>query len=540
MLTAGCYARKSNDEGDKAQDAKSVHRQIERAREYAKAKGWRLDDRYVFADDGVSGAEFKRRPGLTKLLDTLQAPRPPFQVLVVSEQSRLGRDTIRTLALIQTITDSGVAIHAYLDDREISVATEMGEVEGFMKSWASSQEHRKASQRTRDALRLRAERGQHVGGKLFGYTQGAIHRAEADIIRRIFKRRAEGTGYFKIARELERDGIRSPRSVKGWNQSQIASIVSNEAYHGVKVWGRTRRIKRKGTTVIEASPDTIIRRPVPELRIIDEKLWRAVQEVNQQAEAKAGRAADGRLKSKPTASKWLLSPFLACGVCGSAMHAKKSGKTYRYVCTARHTWGAAKCSNPRGLAVTIADKVLLDAFEEALAGKLVLDALEAFLDEHRRRSADPAPLRAEAATIKTEIANLVVGLAKGDLEDIHDAIRDRKARLEHVEGQLQGIGAAKDFDLADFTDRVGPILKNWREHLRTNAHVAQQVLRKILPTRVTVTPLPAGAWRFDGLADYTKVLAELGLDAVTAVIQETAKSSGTPARRAGRSSRRTG
>jgi len=532
-MIAGCYARKSTVEEKDDRD-KSVARQIDRAREYAQAKGWRFDDRYIYQDDAVSGAEFKRRPGLNGLLEALTAPRPPFQVLVVSEQSRLGRDTIRTLALIQTIQDSGVRVYSSLDDREITVADEMGEVEGFMKSWASSQERRKASQRTRDALKLRVERGQPVGGTLYGYTKGVINRVEADIVKRIFKRRAEGAGYFKIARELERDGIRSPRSVKGWNQSQIASIVSNETYHGVKVWGRTRRIKRQGTTVIEASPDTIIRTPVPELRIIDEKLWRAVQDVNHQAEAKTGRSADGRLKSKPTASKWLLSPFLACGVCGSAMHAKKSGQHYRYVCTARHTWGAAKCSNPRGLAVTIADKVLLDAFEEALAGKLVLDALEAFLDEHRRRSADPAPLRAEAATIKAEIANLVVGLAKGDLEDIHDAIRDRKARLEHVEGQLQGIGAAKDFDLAEFTDRVGPLLKNWREHLRQNAHVAQQVLRKILPTRLKVTPLPAGAWRFDGLADYTKVLAELGLDAVMAVIQETAKSSGTPGRRGAR------
>ncbi len=533
-MIAGCYARKSTVEEKDDRD-KSVARQIDRAREYAQAKGWRFDDRYIYQDDAVSGAEFKRRPGLNGLLEALTAPRPPFQGLVVSEQSRLGRDTIRTLALIQTIQDSGVRVYSYLDDREITVADEMGEVEGFMKSWASSQERRKASQRTRDALKLRVERGQHVGGTLYGYTKGVINRVEADIVKRIFKRRAEGAGYFKIARELERDGIRSPRSVKGWNQSQIASLVANETYHGVKVWGRTRRSKRKGTTVIEASPDSIIRTPVPASRIIDEKLWLAVQGVNQQAEAKAGRGPDAKLKSRPTASKWLLSPFIACGVCGGSMHAKKSGKNYRYVCTARHTWGAAKCSNPKGLAVTIADKVLTDAFEEALAGKIVLDALEEFLDEQRRRSVDPALLRAEQAAIKAEVANLVAALAKGDLEDVHDAIRDRKARLEHLEGQLQGIGAAKDFDLADFAEKVMPVLADWRAHLKKNPHTAQQVLRKILPTKVTVTPMPGGGWKFSGLCDYRKVLAELGLDAVTAVLEEAAtKSSGSPARRAGR------
>ncbi len=311
-------------------------------------------------------------------------------------------------------------------------------------------------------------------------------------VRRVFRRRAEGLGYFRICRELERDGIRSPRSVKGWNQSQIASIGSNETYAGIKTWGRTRRTKRRGTTVIEASPDSIIRTPVPALRIIDERLWLAVQDVNKQAEAKAWRSADGRLKSRPTASKWLLSPFLACGVCGGAMHAKKSGENYRYVCTTRHMRGKAACSNPKSLSVTLADKVLLDAFEEALAGKIVLDALEEFLDDHQRRSVDPAPLKAEVQSLKVEISNLVAGLAKGDLQDIHDAVRDRKARLEHLEGQLQGIGAAKDFDLVDFTEKVGPILKNWREHLKRNPHTAQQVLRKSCRRRSRRSRVVAG------------------------------------------------
>ena len=153
------------------------------------------------------------------------------------------------------------------------------------------------------------------------------------------------------------------------------------------------------------------------------------------------------------------------------------------------------------------------------------------MEDRRRRSMDPAPLKAEAATIKAEVANLVAGLARGDLSDIHDAIRNRKARLEHLEGMLRGVGAAKDFDIAEFTERVGPVLKDWREHLRKNPHTAQQVLRKILPTKISVTPLPDGGWRFDGLCDYRKVLAELGLDAVTAVLEETVtKSSGSPAR----------
>src|SRR5262245_11760462 len=94
MITA-VYARKSTDQSGVADEQKSVARQIEHARSYATAKGWRVDDRYVFVDDGISGAEFANRPGFLRLMNALK-PRPPFQILVMSEESRLGREAIET------------------------------------------------------------------------------------------------------------------------------------------------------------------------------------------------------------------------------------------------------------------------------------------------------------------------------------------------------------------------------------------------------------------------------------------------------------
>src|SRR5256885_8869944 len=96
MMIAGAYLRKSNDEGAKDGALKSVARQLDGARAFAKEKGWTLDDRYVFEDDAVSGARFDR-PGLAKLKAALVSPR--FRVLIVSEQSRLGRDTALTIGL---------------------------------------------------------------------------------------------------------------------------------------------------------------------------------------------------------------------------------------------------------------------------------------------------------------------------------------------------------------------------------------------------------------------------------------------------------
>jgi DNA invertase Pin-like site-specific DNA recombinase len=56
----------------------------------------------IYVDDGISGAEFAKRPGLVRLINTLN-PRPPFQVLVMSEESRLGREQIETAYLLTSL-----------------------------------------------------------------------------------------------------------------------------------------------------------------------------------------------------------------------------------------------------------------------------------------------------------------------------------------------------------------------------------------------------------------------------------------------------
>ena len=73
----------------------TVTRQVDRARAYARRKGWTVDDSCLFVDDGISGAEFAARPGFVQSMNAL-TPRPAFQVLIMSEESRLGREAIAT------------------------------------------------------------------------------------------------------------------------------------------------------------------------------------------------------------------------------------------------------------------------------------------------------------------------------------------------------------------------------------------------------------------------------------------------------------
>ena len=110
-MRVAIYARKSNDDNDQSSENKSVTRQIDQARAYAEAKGWRVLDDHVFTDDGISGAEFRERPGLLKLLAHLDEP----DVVVMSEISRLGRDMIQNSVILdKIINEHGVKVHYYL------------------------------------------------------------------------------------------------------------------------------------------------------------------------------------------------------------------------------------------------------------------------------------------------------------------------------------------------------------------------------------------------------------------------------------------
>lgn len=62
-MRAAIYARKSTDQAAVLEEQRSVSRQIEHATAFAAARGWQVVDDHVYADDGVSGAEFAKRPG---------------------------------------------------------------------------------------------------------------------------------------------------------------------------------------------------------------------------------------------------------------------------------------------------------------------------------------------------------------------------------------------------------------------------------------------------------------------------------------------
>src|SRR5688500_12025826 len=119
VIRAAIYARKSTEQRGVSEESKSVTRQIEKSRTFAASRGWTVDDAMVFVDDGISGAEFEKRPGLQRLLAQLK-PVPKFSALIVSEQKSLGRESAETPYLIKQLAKAGVEIFEYVHGQSLT------------------------------------------------------------------------------------------------------------------------------------------------------------------------------------------------------------------------------------------------------------------------------------------------------------------------------------------------------------------------------------------------------------------------------------
>jgi site-specific DNA recombinase len=361
-------------------EEKSVTRQVELAKLYAAKKGWTVSEEHVYSDDGISGAEFLKRPGFICLMNALK-PRPAFHFLVMSEESRLGREQIETAYALKQIMDAGVRLFFYLEDRERTLDSALDKMMLSLTGFASEMERERTSQRVHGRLLQKACAGHVVGCKAFGYDNvdvpgpdgtcqhvvRRINHVERDIILRIFEMySADGSGMHTIAKALNADGIPPPRgSRRGWAGSCVRAILLRPLYRGVVVWNKTQAIHRGGTQTSRKRPqsewETI---EAPDLRIVppdlaervEAKFARTVQYVHTQ---------NGQLVSRPSGadlrSQYLLSGLAQCAICGESivcqLRRKESGKN-TYMCAYCHGRGRTVCTNDMRVRQGIMDSAI--------------------------------------------------------------------------------------------------------------------------------------------------------------------------------------
>lgn len=420
------YTRKSSD----LQNDRSTADQLAARRIVAAARG--ATEVTVFTDDGISGANLSNRPGIQALLADVE--RGKFDMVMSEALDRISRDQEGTAHFFKRLTYYDVALETLSEGRisELHVG-----LSGTMNQMFLVE----LGKKTRRGLVARVA-GFSGGGRCYGYNiidKGVleINEHQADIIRHIYTEYRAGSSPRAIAHGLNAAGEPGPRGGE-WTPSTINGdrrsgdgILHQELYVGVHVFNRHHYRKHPDTgrrSSVLNPPETWLREPVPELRIIDDLTWNAVQ---------ARKAALG---DKPAAyarrPKRLLSGLIKCGLCGSGMTLNGA----KYACSAHRERGT--CNNSKIIAARTVEKRVLGGIKthllspDAIASAVQIGR-EEMNDRRRRALAERAPAERELAEIgrRLERAQLMF------MEEVisMDDLKARTAPLTKRRDELQAI-----------------------------------------------------------------------------------------------------
>ena len=545
-MIAAIYARKSTEQNGVADAEKSVTRQVDHATQYAAKKGWTVADAHIYQDDGVSGAEFTTRPGFVRLMNAL-TPTPPFQVLIMSEESRLGREAIETAYALKQLVTANVRVFCYLTDAERTLDSPIEKGMLALQAMSDEMEREKARQRTYDAMLRKAKAGQLTGGRCFGYdnrpvvvtdatgearrshVERVVNEAEAVVVRRIFALSAQGYGLTRIAKQLNEEGVLSPRAQqgrpRGWAPSSVRAVLYRDLYRGELVWNRTKKRDQWGQSRRSRRPEgEWVRQVVEEWRIVSDEAWQAVHDRLDANRKRYLRQTDGRVMGRPpaTGTKYLLAGFLTCGCCGASLEARSRSHGKRrvvfYGCSAYHRRGKSVCANSLTVPMAATDDAVLSVVEDAILRPEVVEAaIEKAVEQltvTTAASRRPA-LEADLATVERELTRLTGAIATGgELPALLDAVQDRERRREALRCELEVLGTSEPvvLDRAALRKNLESRLGDWRGLLRRHTEQGQQILRRLLVGRLTFTPAEDDTGRyytFHGTGTLTKLVGGL-------------------------------
>jgi site-specific DNA recombinase len=452
QLNAVIYIRVSTDE-----QRESAAAQESEGRRFAERHGWSVVE--VYRDVGVSGAEFIDRPELARLLADVRRKPRPWEIAIVRDLDRIGRDGPRTMLAVEGLLEHGARLWQYSTGTE-QKSDPMARAMMAMTGAFAEMERAMISRRTREGHEVRARKGLVTGGACYGYKNvrgpdGVRHEvveAEAGIIRDIFARRAAGASLRAIGHELNRLGVPSPsgrkRGTGSWSVTCLFEMLRRDRYRGLVEWGRMGTAYRGGTRVsVTRRDDEVLRVETPELRLVDDAVWEAVRRQDEPQRGTLGAPRRGRAPTR------LLSGIARCGVCGGPMQSGNtmSGKqTIRsYRCAWAHDRGPTVCANKMHRPADEMEGAVLGWIRDVALAPGVITRVLHHLRELSQRTDDPATavierLESEHRRVTAEIGRLTVALASSDdpPEAIVRALGAREGALRTIATDLAAARAA--------------------------------------------------------------------------------------------------
>jgi site-specific DNA recombinase len=388
----------------------------------------------VYADDGVSGAlPLTDRPEGRRLLADARAGR--FRLVLVYRLDRLGRSLRALLSAHDDLDGLGIVIRSATEPFDTS--TPIGRFLFSLLGSLAELERATIIERMTLGRDRVARQGRYTGGPIpLGYDLDGEGRlvpsarpvpglgmSEADLVRDLFQRWANGETLTAAAERLNALGVRPPvRYASGrtlprarWSVTNLGVIAHNPLY--------------KGDGQL-ASRHGAVSRPAPAL--VDPATWQAVQDVLQR---------NRKLSTKNAKRFYLLRGLIRCQNCGATYGGStwtdpRTGSEWRlYGCHGRlahyHPRKEDRCRG-RAIDADWLEGVVWDGLRRFLhnPGEVLADAQR----QLQTRDAQAEPRRAERRRLEDERAQKAV-----ERDRLLDLYRKGLIDLPTVEAHLATI-----------------------------------------------------------------------------------------------------
>ena len=376
-----------------------------------------------------------------------------YDILLFKDSKRFSRNTEDFLGLVEELK----RLHVYVifisegfnskDEKDRTMLTLLG----MMAESYSNALHISTSAALR--VRMESELGR-VPGNIFGYrrvkgnsSKSEIIEEEADLLRELFTRYAEGEGITSICKDWQGRGIKTYR---GGNIAPfcLRRFIRNPLYKGVLIMGKFTKPDVRAKRIKNPDEDLIIRQR-DDLIIIDPELWdrcNAIMDANKKLQESYGcfEVKTDTLKEK------LFCKKIICGECGRNYnrkdgHKKSDGRRYIYLMCGYKKYSKAgqvnrePCHNEKVIRLDTLTEVIsmyLRGLIESQDGlkSMVRDKIISFISEMNAKGVDKKT-KEELKNAQERLKRIIVLYKDGSIAEAE--YREAKAEVKRLENEIK-------------------------------------------------------------------------------------------------------
>ncbi|WP_461206057.1 recombinase family protein [Clostridium sp. DL1XJH146] len=296
----------------------------------------------IYADEGLSGKQMDNRKELQRLLDDCRSGK--VDLILTKSMSRFSRNVVDMLEVVQELNSLPNPTYIYFEKENINTEKSDSDLLISLYSSIAEEEIKSTSEAVAWGKRRLAERGIVPIHHNYGYIKEAdgiwrINEEEAKVIRRIYQEVLCGKPRVAIAKDLGKDGIKSPTGKDYWVYKSVDSMLKNVIYKGSYLYQKTyvkncltgHIIKNKGDM-----PQYYIKNHHP--AIIELNIWDQVQDIlDNQKNYATLKHNDEHLDTEKKNETF--ENMYICGECGSKIgHRRVAERRYGEGAKYSHLW----------------------------------------------------------------------------------------------------------------------------------------------------------------------------------------------------------